>query len=604
MMPKQRQAAALPHVLTMAGSDSGGGAGIQADLKTFLALHTYGMSVITSLTAQNTTGVTAIHTPPAEFVTQQFETVAHDICVDAIKIGMLANAGVAKEVAKCVKTWRASNSGAIVLDTVMIATSGALLLEHDAVATIRQELFSNATLITPNLSEAVHLLKDTPHAVADKRVTLADMQRMAHALTDLGAKNALVKGGHAPVSVDALREQLDALGVYGVLDDPLDQDAHSFRRERNASFLLRQEDMSELGCMASELNGSAYSCKNIDVCFKRGPADLMCLCAPIASYTVDVLYEKEAQRTTLFVKPTVKTSATHGTGCTLSSAITAMCAHGHSLRLAIAKALRFMQNVLASGLESVGHGNGPLNHDADIISRGVPLRTPSNPAPLTTMLASHSWSAWRSYTRHPFVQQLGRGTLPEAAMQWFMQQDYMYLKQYARALSKAVVHPAAELDDMEALSAMAKSVLDEMQLHVRVCESMGISSNMMAQTVESRATVAYTRFFLDTADEGLLPLMVSLASCAIGYAEVGLWLKHERDAGNIQPQGVYDEWITEYSGSTFQDAIINYVELMEEYTQRLMISEAQTARLQKIWEAATRFEIGMWDEALSVGTNA
>ena len=509
------------------------------------------------------------------------------------------------QVAELLKEWRQTNSGPVVLDTVMVATSGALLLEHDAVRVIKEELFKHASIITPNISEAVHLLKETQLAsvVPTSSPTLSDLQSMAKALGELGAKNVLVKGGHAAMPLSSIRSELLAKGV-DVFDEALDSEAQAFDRERNASILLRSERNTTLSKLAFALNASVYSLNGADICFTRSASDLMCLHAPCDSYTADVLYETERGHFTIFIKPTIPTTATHGTGCTLSSAIAAMCAHGYPIRLAVAYALQFMQRVLASGLEKVGHRHGPLNHDANLMSRGVALRTPSNPAPLTTMLASRSWKAWRSYTRHPFVQQLGQATLPKEALCWFMQQDYAYLKQYARALSKAVAHPASNLEDMKSCTAMSKAVLDEMQLHVRVCERLGISSKDMESTVESRATVAYTRFFLDVADEGLLPLMISLASCAVGYAEVGLWLEKERDTGRMHPSGIYNEWVSEYAGDAYQNAIANYVELVEDYAQRVAVSESQAARLQQVWDAATRFEIGMWDEALSVGSQA
>ena len=173
-----------PHVLTIAGSDSGGGAGIQADLKTFLALRTYGMSVITSLTAQNTRGVTAIHVSPADFVMQQFDAVIEDIRVDAIKIGMLADTAVTSQVAECLKTWRVSNQDAsVILDPVMVATSGSLLLEDDAISTMRDQLFPLATLVTPNISEAICLLEHTSHEVPDSNCpSILSLQKMALSL--------------------------------------------------------------------------------------------------------------------------------------------------------------------------------------------------------------------------------------------------------------------------------------------------------------------------------------------------------------------------------------------------------------------------------------
>ncbi|VVE47144.1 bifunctional hydroxymethylpyrimidine kinase/phosphomethylpyrimidine kinase [Pandoraea aquatica] len=183
----QARPSSTPIALTIAGSDSGGGAGIQADLKTFSALGAYGASVITALTAQNTQGVTGIHTPPASFVTAQMDAVFQDLDVDAVKLGMLANADVVRAVAAGLRQYKPRF---VVLDTVMISKSGHALLQPDAVAALRDELLPLADLITPNLPEAAALLG------VDAATDEAEMERQAQALRALGARNVLVKGGH------------------------------------------------------------------------------------------------------------------------------------------------------------------------------------------------------------------------------------------------------------------------------------------------------------------------------------------------------------------------------------------------------------------------
>ncbi|GAB3628552.1 bifunctional hydroxymethylpyrimidine kinase/phosphomethylpyrimidine kinase [Pandoraea terrae] len=177
----------IPIALTIAGSDSSGGAGIQADLKTFSALGAYGASVITALTAQNTRGVTDIHTPPAQFVTAQLDAVFQDLDVDAVKLGMLGNADIVHAVAAALRRYKPRY---VVLDTVMLSKSGHALLLPDAVAALRDELLPLADLITPNLPEAGALL-----GVASAEDEAA-MTEQAQALRQLGARNVLVKGGH------------------------------------------------------------------------------------------------------------------------------------------------------------------------------------------------------------------------------------------------------------------------------------------------------------------------------------------------------------------------------------------------------------------------
>ena len=175
-----------PVALSIAGSDPSGGAGIQADLKTFSALGAYGTSVITALTAQNTVGVSGVHVVPTEFVTQQLETLVADVRVDAIKIGMLANAGIIGAVGDFLGRHPHEH---VVLDPVMVATSGDRLLDDDAIQAMR-DLMPLASLITPNLAEAAALLDTRPAR------TLADMRLHAMALQELGAARVLIKGGH------------------------------------------------------------------------------------------------------------------------------------------------------------------------------------------------------------------------------------------------------------------------------------------------------------------------------------------------------------------------------------------------------------------------
>ena len=177
-----------PVALTIAGSDPSGGAGIQADLKTFSALGAYGTSVLTALTAQSTRGVTAVHVVPTEMVDAQLDTLLADVRVDAVKVGMLATAGLARCVAPHLK--RLQDKGTpVVLDPVMVSTSGSRLLDEDAVEAVRA-LLPLADVVTPNLAEAGVLLDD------DAATSRAAMLTQARALRDLGGRGVLLKGGH------------------------------------------------------------------------------------------------------------------------------------------------------------------------------------------------------------------------------------------------------------------------------------------------------------------------------------------------------------------------------------------------------------------------
>jgi hydroxymethylpyrimidine/phosphomethylpyrimidine kinase len=258
----------VPVAVTIAGSDSGGGAGIQADLKTFSALGVYGASVIAALTAQNSKGVSAIHEVPREFVAAQIDAVFSDLPVGAVKIGMLANTAVIEAVAAGLARWQQRN---IVLDPVMVATSGAHLLPRRALDVLRRVLVPYATVITPNLPEAADLL-DCPPAVNE-----AEMRDQAVRLLALGAKAVLIKGGHA-----------------------------------------------------------------------HGPE------------SADLLVD--ATHTVRFAAARIATENTHGTGCTLSSAIAAGLAKGRNLHDAVREAKDFVTSAIAAADRLQIGSHGPVHH--------------------------------------------------------------------------------------------------------------------------------------------------------------------------------------------------------------------------------------------------
>ncbi|MGO7540486.1 bifunctional hydroxymethylpyrimidine kinase/phosphomethylpyrimidine kinase [Rhizobium ruizarguesonis] len=268
----------IRNVLSIAGSDPSGGAGIQADLKAFSARGVYGMAVLTALTAQNTQGVSGVHLVPPQFVADQINAVFADVRVDAVKIGMIANAGIADAVAGALTDHR---DIPIVIDPVMIAKGGAALLAPEAVDVLTRRLLPLATLLTPNLPEAAALLHQP---VATNR---ADMAAQAERLRALGPVAVLVKGGH------------------------LDSDE-----------------------------------------------------SPDVLATAAGLHWFEARR--------VPTKNTHGTGCTLSSALAAELAKGASAQEAVAIAKDYLAGaVAAAGSLTVGSGHGPVQHFHALWKHGI-----------------------------------------------------------------------------------------------------------------------------------------------------------------------------------------------------------------------------------------
>lgn len=193
-------------VLIIAGSDSGGGAGIQADIKTVTSLGGYAASAITALTAQNTLGVHGVLATPPAFVRQQIEVVLSDIGADCIKTGMLADQDIVETVVEALAPWREIP---LVVDPVMMAKGGAPLLSEDAIVAVRERLLPHAALATPNAPEAACL-------VGFEVVTLADQQRAAEAILDLGAQAVLVKGGHLQGErlVDVLASRSEGVQMF------------------------------------------------------------------------------------------------------------------------------------------------------------------------------------------------------------------------------------------------------------------------------------------------------------------------------------------------------------------------------------------------------
>jgi hydroxymethylpyrimidine/phosphomethylpyrimidine kinase len=263
---------ATPVALTIAGSDSSGGAGIQADLKTFAACGVYGASAITALTAQNTKGVTGVYPVPAGFVTAQIDAVFEDLDVVAVKIGMVSQRDVIAAIAAGIARWKPKQ---VVLDPVMVATSGDRLLAAEAVEALRSTLIPLADIITPNLPEAAVLLDE---AIA---VSEADIEAQGQRLLALGCRAVMIKGGHG------------------------------------------------------------HSAQSID-------------------------YYVTANTTLALPAPRIDTSNTHGTGCTLSSAIASALAKGENMESAV----RFAKAYVTAAIESadrfaVGHGHGPVHHFHD-----------------------------------------------------------------------------------------------------------------------------------------------------------------------------------------------------------------------------------------------
>ncbi|EIW60970.1 uncharacterized protein TRAVEDRAFT_146719 [Trametes versicolor FP-101664 SS1] len=546
-----------PAVLTIAGSDSSGGAGIQADLKAFTAFGCYGMSVITALTAQNTTGVQGVHPSPPEFVEQQLRSVLSDVPAQGIKTGMLFDAANTRAVARTLKSHyaNASDIPPLVVDPVCVSTSGHTLLAPDAVQVLIDELCPLATLITPNKAEGELMLSQK--GVVVQITSLEDMISASEKLLHLGSKAVLLKGGHVELTLaDVERVAAGRADITVVREE------------------LLLENMEILKVHGKDLESH--------------------------SLVVDVL--KEAESTTLFVSPRIESTSTHGTGCTLSAAIASLLAKGCSLVEATRQATSFTHVGIETAFP-VGKGHGPLNHLHALTPRIIPPPTATNPHPLTRILIQSAAKTWKDYVEHDFVKQLAQGTLPRQCFLHFIKQDYLYLKYYARAYG-LLVAKSSTYSSIESATQTIVNVINEVATHKAFCAQWGISEADLAATPESPSTTAYGAYLLDTGLQGdSAKLIMALAACLLGYGEVGLWLKKEaaKPGSWVKLEGnVYLRWIEDYSGEQYQGA----VKLGLETIEALAMEDPPNAHRFKewctVWEKCTRLERGFWDASLNL----
>ncbi|UAJ79500.1 bifunctional hydroxymethylpyrimidine kinase/phosphomethylpyrimidine kinase [Leifsonia sp. ZF2019] len=450
-MSRQR---VVPRVLSIAGTDPTGGAGIQADLKSIAANGGYGMAVVTALVAQNTHGVRAVHVPPPAFLAQQLDAVSDDVEIDAVKIGMLGTAEVIGVVADWLDRVRPP---LVVLDPVAVATSGDRLLDADAEDALRR-LVSQVDLVTPNVPELAVLAESTVAVSWEEALAQAGRVAARHGVRVL-AKGGHLTGEHLP---DALVEAVD--GAVSVTEFP----------------------------------GLRIATRN-----------------------------------------------THGTGCSLSSAVaTRVAATGDWVRAA-AESKQWLAESIRHGSElEVGTGNGPISHFAGLWRRGG-----TTTAPTAEDVESAWWNEIGALRADiddlPFVRGLGDGTLPRDEFLGYLAQDALYLRDYARVLAHAArLAPASDELVFWADSAQG-AIAGELQLH----ESW-LTEEALRAVEPDPVTTAYLNHLLATAARGdYRVLAAALLPCFWIYQDVGERLhalSHERHP--------YRSWLDTYAEPAFADA--------------------------------------------------
>lgn len=474
--------ATIPNILSIAGADPSGGAGIQADLKSIAACGGYGMAAITALTAQNTRGVTGVHTPPAAFLTQQLETVSADVRIDAVKIGMLATA----EVIEATTAWLGTLQGtAVVLDPVLVSTSGDRLLEHDAEEALRR-LLPLADVLTPNTTELAVLL-DEPESSRWPEV-MDQAARLAARYSVL----VLAKGGH--------------------------------------------------------LSGS--SCPDALV----GPEG--------------VLATVEGER--------IDTPNTHGTGCSLSSALATFRARCGDWSDALRLARGWLEGaLLRSGELQVGGGHGPVNHFGALWDGAA--------VPSTAALLSTWWedlAALRSGIDDlPFIRSLRDGTLPAADFHFYLAQDSLYLRTYSRVLSRAAeLAPNREEQQFWASGAVA-ALEEEANLHL-------LRLGDAPDPEPSPSTSAYLNHLVASGDS-YPELVAAILPCYWLYQDIGTRL-----ASAAHPGHPYADWLAAYSSPEFDEATTAAIALVQKVAWR--VGSAELARMRRAFEESSRQELAFF----------
>lgn len=351
----------VPRVLTIAGSDSGGGAGIQADLKTFQELGVFGMSAITAITVQNTLGVHGVYPLPPEAAAEQIEAVGSDLGVDALKTGMLFNAEIIRLVADRIRAFRWEK---VVVDPVMIAKGGAELLQNEAVLAMKEDLLPLAFVVTPNIPEA--------EVLAGMRIrTMEDRREAARRIHELGPKIVVIKGGHDERVSDREDRDYERTRGYGISAGAEQEEHMEDYINDHMEDVLEESAEEKMEVYLDVVNhpyDQARTAKHTEKYNHRSSQVSKVVENDKHHQVIDLIYD--GSTFTELRGKRVHTVHTHGTGCTFSAAITAGLAQGLSVFDAIHSGRSFIQAAIEDGL-NLGQGQGPTNHWAYHRRQGV-----------------------------------------------------------------------------------------------------------------------------------------------------------------------------------------------------------------------------------------
>ena len=488
----------VARILSIAGTDPTGGAGVHADLKSILAAGGYGMGVVTAVVSQNTSGVKSVHTPGTDVLRDQLEAVFSDVEVDAVKIGMLGDADTTEVVAEYLKKYRPQW---IILDPVMVASSGDRLLVQEAEKAVK-DLVPQVDVVTPNLQELTVLLGTEPATDVDS------MLQQARQLAEEAQVIVIAKGGH------------------------------------------------------------------------------------LANDQADNAVVRPDGRVHLVKSRRIETTNTHGTGCSLSSALATKIGAGHSVEEALEWSTRWLAGAIARADElHVGssNGNGPVDHGWKIREQERIARSlqwwpqPAEVKPVVEPAGPHTEKLWKlaepimaQIYSSEFVSQLADGTLPEDDFYYYIDQDAKYLNVYSRTLASLSTTAPEGDEQLEWLEQSRGILLEEMELH---------RGRLEAEVAPiSPITQAYNTFLSNAVNSnGHIVGCAAVLPCFWLYAEIGVYFASRNHADHP-----YHDWLAMYGGDGFTAGAKTAIERVEKQLETA--SDAQREAAAKAFEEACHHE--------------
>lgn len=561
-----RKTTALNAVLTVAGSDSSGGAGIEADLKTLTAHRVFGLTCITALTAQNTQKVYSVVKTSEQKIREILDANIIDFVegykedeqpLKVVKTGMLSKEAVLVLDEYWHKFLKMNIK--LVMDPVMVSTSGTELCDKEGVEAFLKHLIKKAFLITPNFTEAMVLRKNLTGEDKDtgEFKNLDDYIGFVIQLQkELGCTSILVKGGHIP-----------------------------WNKVSNRPF-TKGESPDQTNCVI-----------------------------------IDILYEGQNESVIVFESPYISSKDTHGTGCTLSSAIAANLANGRSLSKATQLAIDYTQRGMISLKKKLGHGNGPLNH---AISPQESLKSKTRKilgkSTQETVLEEYGSvleyfkrhpkvePKWHEYTHHKFVGLLAKNELPFDNFLYFLKQDFYYLTNYAQ-VHGLLVSVTDDYKQIRMQSAIIQEIVTEIEKHKqKLSKAYNIDYNDTKNDIQlhpNNACIEYCNYILEKGkSEDFLGIKVALAPCLHGYAEAAKWGQTIRASAQVSEHNetskTYRAWLDDYTSDWYHEANKRGEEALQDIFESSNLSDDRVEELASIFADVTQLEVNFWDEVLNV----